>query len=367
MTHTDEELKYWNAFHHIKEIGPQRFQKIINFFSDIKHAYYASEKDYLRAGLDKNTINSIITTRQFIDIEKEYEKLIREGIAIITIQDEQYPKLLKEIYAPPSLLYTRGNLIHDELSLAIIGTRDNSLYGKQVTQEFTETLSKSGITIVSGLAKGIDTVAHQICVKNKYRTIAVAGSGIDNQSIYPSINRSLAKQIEQSGAVVSEYPLGTLPVKQNFPRRNRIISGLCVGVLVIEAPEESGALITARYALEQNREVFAIPGPIYSVNSRGTHTLIQSGAKLVTRAEDILEELRLSVHALTHTTNTQPITSEDPEEAILLESLSREPAHINLIIKNSQLPASRVNSLLTLLELQGKIRNLGGMNYVLAR
>jgi len=366
MTHTDEELKYWHVFHCIKEIGPQRFKKIIGFFPDIKTAYYASEKDYTEAGLDRNTIDSIILTRQHFDIDKEYEKVIREGIHLVTINDEQYPKLLKEIYAPPSVLYVRGTIIPDELNLAIVGTRKHSLYGKQVTQEFTEALCRMGITIVSGLAKGIDTIAHQICVKAAHRTIAVTGSGIDNQSIYPSINRSLAKHIEQYGAVLSEYPVGTLPVKQNFPRRNRIISGLCVGVLVIEAPEESGALITARYALEQNREVFAIPGPIHSIHSKGTHKLIQAGAKLITRVEDIVEELHLSIHAFSNTDDTPPIAADNPEEALLLGTLSREPIHIDLIITNSRLPASRVNSLLTLLEIQGRIRNLGGMNYVIA-
>lgn len=367
MTHTDEELKYWNAFHFIKEVGPRRFKKIINFFPDIKYAYYASEKDYLEAGLDRNTIDSIIITRQHIDIHKEYEKVLSEGIRIITIQDEYYPKLLKEIYDPPPALYVRGNLMRDELALAVVGTRKHSLYGKQVTQELTEALCTLGITVVSGLAKGIDAIAHQICVKNKHRTIAVTGSGIDSQSIYPSINRSLAKQVEHSGAVISEYPIGTLPVKQNFPRRNRIISGLCVGVLIIEAPEASGALITARYALEQNREVFAIPGPIYSANSQGTHALIQSGAKLVTRIEDIVEELHLSMQSLANPIHTQPIPSQDPEEELLLTLLSREPIHIDSLIKDSQLSASRVNSVLTLLEIQGRIKNLGGMNYVLVR
>jgi DNA processing protein len=290
-----EETKYFNAFNLIDGIGPISFKKLLTYFKSLKIAWSTEIKEFVQAGLSKSVIEQIRKERPKINPDWEMEKLIKEKIDLITIRDKNYPKLLKEIYAPPALLYIRGNLKPDnEFSLGIVGTRKLSSYGRQITPLITADLAQAGLVIVSGLAKGIDTLAHQATLKVKGHTVAVLGSGIDKKNIYPSINRRLAEEISQNGALVSEFPIGTQPSAQNFPQRNRIISGLSLGILVIEAPEKSGALITAKDALEQNRDIFAVPGHIFSPNSLGPHNLIKMGAKLVSQANDILEELNLS-------------------------------------------------------------------------
>jgi len=273
--------------------------------------------------------------------------------------------LLKEIYTPPALLYLRGKIEpRDEFSLGIVGTRKLSAYGQQATPFIAAELARAGLTIISGLAKGIDTLAHRAALSAGGRTIAVLGSGLNKTNIYPFSNRRLAEEISRKGAVISEFPLGTQPLAQHFPQRNRIISGLSLGILVIEAPERSGALITAKDALEQNRDVFAIPGPIFAQNSFGTNNLIKMGAKLVGQANDILEELNLSL--LTEPSSVdKKIIPDNQEEALILKQLSEEPIHIDKIIKQTKLSTAIVNSNLTLMEMKGKVRNLGGNNYVL--
>lgn len=294
MTRVVKSAKYFNAFNLIGGIGPIGFKKLISYFGSLDIAWKAGVSELKQAGLNQSIIEQINKQRPKINPDYEMEKLEKEKINLITIQDENYPKLLKEIYAPPAALYVRGCLSpKDELSLGIVGTRRLSSYGQQITPIITSELSKSGITIVSGLAKGIDTIAHKAAIENKGRTIAVLGSGVDKKSVYPAINKHLSEQIIQNGAVVSEFPINTEPLAQNFPQRNRIISGLCLGILVIEAPEKSGAMITAKDALEQNREVFAVPGHILSPNSLGPNNLIKMGAKLVNQASDILEELNI--------------------------------------------------------------------------
>ncbi|MFZ5559523.1 MAG: DNA-processing protein DprA [Patescibacteria group bacterium] len=286
-----------------------------------------------------------------------------ENIGKITLQDKEYPSILKQIHDPPKELYIKGEIINqDKVAVAVVGTRKYTQYGKQVTFDIAGKLAKLGITIVSGLAKGIDTFAHQAALENGGRTIAVLGSGLDKKSFYPSSNYHLSEKISQHGAVISEYPPGTWGTQFTFPQRNRIISGLSLGVVVVEAPEESGALITAALALDQNREVFAIPGSIYEKNSYGTNQLIKMGAKLVTDVEDILEELNLS-HLLT--TKKKRIKPENKEEEIIISILSAQPTHIDEIIKKSGLPASIVNSTLVILELKKAVRNLGRNNYIL--
>lgn len=286
--------KYFNAFNLIGNIGPITFKKILNHFDSLNIAWESELNEFHKAGLNQSTIEQIRKQRPRIDPDYEMERLEKEKINIITIQDESYPKLLKEIYAPPAILYIRGNFEpNDESSLGVVGTRNFSDYGKHITPIITSELSRSGLTIVSGLAIGIDTIAHKTAIENNGRTIAVLGSGIDTKSIYPTINRYLAERIIEQGAIISEFPINTNPLPQNFPQRNRIISGLSLGVLVIEAQEKSGSMITARNALEQNREVFAVPGNIISNNSSGPNSLIKMGAKLVTKAKDILEELNL--------------------------------------------------------------------------
>ena len=286
-----------------------------------------------------------------------------ENIRKITLQDKNYPAILKEIHNPPKELYIKGEIINqDKVAIGVVGTRKYTQYGKQACLDIAGKLARLGITIVSGLAKGIDTWAHQAALEQGGRTIAVLGSGLDKKSFYPSSNYSLSEKICQQGAMISEYPPGTRGTQFTFPQRNRIISGLSLGVVVIEAPEESGALITAALALEQNREVFAIPGSIYEKNTQGTNQLIKMGAKLVTDVEDILDELNLS-HLLT--IEKKKIKPENREEEIIISVLSGQPTHIDEIIKKSGLSASAVNSTLMILELKRAVRNLGRGNYVL--
>lgn len=288
---------------------------------------------------------------------------ITQIIKKITINDKEYPEQLKEIHDPPQELYTKGEIKNqDKVAIAIVGTRKYSQYGKQVTFDISGKLAKLGITIVSGLARGIDTFAHQAALENGGRTIAVLGSGMDKKSFSPSCNYDLGEKISQNGAVITEYPEGTQGAFYTYPQRNRIISGLSLGVVVIEAPEESGALITANFALEQNREVFAIPGDIYAKNSQGTNKLIKMGAKSVTDINDILEELNLT-HLLTM--ERKRVKPENKEEEVILYLLSAQPTHIDEIIIKSGLSPSAVNSTLMMLELKKAIRNLGNNNFVL--
>lgn len=356
---------YYNAFNLIPQIGPLRFKKLQGHFGAMKNAWKnATMREFERAGLEKEVIEKIMEKRKEISPEKEFEKLEKEGITIITISDDSYPSRLKEIPSAPALLCVKGEIKKDEIIVAIVGSRKVSLYGKQAASQLSRELSQTGITIASGMALGIDGIAHRECLKLKNRTIAVLGSGIDKNSIYPSSNRQIAEEIiSNGGAIISEYPVGTPPLKQHFPARNRIISGLSLGVLIVEAAESSGALITARFALEQNREVFAVPGNIYSKNSEGTNNLIKLGAKLVSKTEDILEELNLN--AAIETTKAREIIPDNEEEALILENLSKdEPIHIDNLAKLAKMNVTAVSGLLTLMEIKGKVKNVGGMRYV---
>lgn len=291
----NNQAKFLNSFNLIENIGAVTLKKLIDSFSCPEQAWHADQKELLAAGLPEKTVWQIAHDRPYLDPDMEMARLTKEGIDVLTIADSAYPASLKQIYAPPALLYIRGRLTpEDNISVAIVGTRKMSAYGQQTTNLLAKGLCQEKITIVSGLAKGIDAVAHQTALAHGGRTIAVLGSAIDQKNIYPPANRALAEKIVGDGALLSEFPLGTLPVAQNFPQRNRIVAGLTLGTVVVEAPERSGALITARYALEQNREVFAVPGPITALNSFGPHQLIKQGAKPVTCATDILEELNLT-------------------------------------------------------------------------
>lgn len=292
-----------------------------------------------------------------------------EDIKTINITDKNYPKLLKEIKDPPKLLYYRGEIKNEENCFAIVGTRRYSSYGKQVALEIAGDLAEAGLTIVSGLAPGIDTFSHQAVVERTHlrqgyggRTIAVLGTGLDEKSIYPKSNLKLVKKIlETGGCLISEYPPGQRGTNFTFPQRNRIISGLSLGVLVIEAKEKSGALITAHWAFSQKRKVFAIPGSIYSSNSRGCHYLIKKGAKLVENANDILKELNLPQREKIE------ISGETQEENLILEVLKEGSLYIDKIREKTNLPAAIVASTLAILEIKGKIRNLGGNIFCLAK
>ncbi|MBU0476565.1 DNA-processing protein DprA [Patescibacteria group bacterium] len=286
-----------------------------------------------------------------------------EEIKTIKIEDKDYPKLLKEISGPPKVLYAKGETLNEENSFAIVGTRMCSSYGKQAALEIAGELAEAGLTIVSGLAPGIDTFTHRAVVERGKRTIAVLGTGIDEKSIYPKENIELARKIiETGGCLISEYPPGTPGSKFTFPRRNRIISGLSLGVLVIEAKQRSGALITANWAKQQNRLIFAIPGSIYSSNSQGPHILIKQGAKLVERANDILKELNLPQKS----TRTVLTKGENKEENLILNALKEQALYIDKIIEKTKLSASAVASTLAILEIKSKVRNLGGNIYAIS-
>ena len=365
-SNNSNDLKYWNAFNQRLKIGAIRFKKLYKHFDNMEDAWYADSQELEKTGLEKKVIDYILIKRPTISPNQEMEKLAKENIKIITIKNKNYPKLLKEIYDPPALLYIKGEIKQeDEFAIGVVGTRKISQYGKQIVPDIVQELANNKITIISGMALGTDTLAHQAAIAVKGRTIAVLGSGIDTQSIYPYTNKSLSEIITNNGAVISEYSYGTLPLKQHFPSRNRIISGLSLGTLIIEAPENSGALITARSALEQNRDVFAIPGNIYSLNSKGPNNLIKQGAKPITCAQDILDELNLSM-ATTYQ-QTKEIIPETKEEEILLNIITKEPIHINKLVQKTKMPAHQINAALTMMEMKGKVRNLGAMNYVLAR
>ncbi len=293
----------------------------------------------------------------------------KDKIEVIKKSSRHYPEILREIPDAPKQLYVRGNLPKDHnLNFAIVGTRAASDYGKTLAFKIARELAELGFNIVSGLALGIDTQAHLGALEGKGKTTAVMGSAIDDNSIYPSENLNMVKKIISSGgAVISEYEPGTKSEIWFFPERNRIISGLSRGVLVVEAPEKSGALITARLALEQNREVFAVPGSIFSKNSIGTNNLIKSGAKMVTAVDDILEELNLTdlkTVSLRDISRREKKEKLNPEEQLILGIIEKEPIHIDKICKISKMATGQVLSIVSLLEIRDIIKNIGGSKFV---
>ncbi len=305
--------------------------------------------------------SSFIEFRKRAEPEKIVENIFKKKISLLILPDKDYPERLKQIFDPPPVLYVRGKILpEDKFAIAVVGTRKITNYGKEVTELLVKELSSVGLTIVSGLARGVDSLSHKTALESKTRTIAVLGSGVDQ--IYPPQNEGLAKEIAENGAVISEYPPGMIALPGNFPARNRIISGLSLGVLVTEAGVDSGSLITAGLALEQNREVFAVPGPIYSQLSKGPSSLIKQGAKLVTTAEDVLEELNIKgkINKL-----NKEIIGENKEEILLIKLLENEEKHIDQLIRESKFTTEKLNSLLMTMEISGKIKNLGGGNYSL--
>jgi len=331
------DIKYWIGLSKINGVGAVRFKKIYSYFDSMQSAWQASFDELKKSGLEDSVAENITMERNEISLDEEMEKLERENIQIVTILEAEYPRLLKEIYGAPALLYYKGELEAegDEFAIGVVGTRKFSPYGKQVAETVIADMVNQGITTVSGLALGIDSMVHDITIRNKRRTISVLGSGLDRQNIYPSSNRYLADKIlANGGLIVSEYPVGTMPLRGHFPQRNRIIAGLSLATLVIEAPEQSGALLTARYAIENNRDVLAVPGNIYNMNSIGTNNLIRMGAKLVTNAADILEVLNMQ--QVTEFIANKKISPDSKEEAALLEILSYEPTHVNELIKQSK-------------------------------
>jgi DNA processing protein len=361
----DVQLKFWLGFNRINGIGPAKVQALLGYFGNLQDAWRATTHELRLIGFDQRTIDQFLQERETLDLDQYLEQVKSSGVSVLSWDNPEYPAQLREISNSPPVLFIRGELRpSDRWAVAVVGTRRRTPYGRQVTRELVAGLAKSGITIVSGLARGIDGEAHVAALEYGGRTIAVLGSGVDQ--IYPPEHRDLAaRMVNGRGAVISEYPLGTEPEARNFPPRNRIISGLSMGALIVEAGARSGALITARFAIEQDREVFAVPGNIHSAASQGTNQLIQQGAKLVTRVEDILEELNLQMAV--EQADLFTAMPESAEEAALLGMLTSEPIHVDDLSRTAGLPTSMVSSTLTLLELKGMVQHVGGMSYVRTR
>jgi DNA processing protein len=359
------QLRYWVGFNIVPQIGPARLRALLDYFGSPEAAWHADSRELQAAGLDKRALGNLLAARRALDLDRELERLERAGVSLLTWEDEAYPPRLREIGAPPCLLYVRGTpLPDDEWAVAVVGTRRPSAYGLEMTRRLAGDLARSRITVVSGLARGIDSEAHHAALAAGGRTIAVLGSGLDR--IYPPENTGLARQVAANGAIITEYPFGTRPEAGNFPARNRIISGLALGTLVVEAGESSGALITAHYALEQGRETFAVPGTALSRRSAGTNRLLQAGeAKLVTNVQDILEELNLTM--LAQQVEVRQIVPENDVEARLLTYLSSDPTHIDELGRSTDLPIAQVSSTLALMELKGMVQRVGAMSYALTR
>ncbi len=358
------ELKYWLAFNRIPGIGRVRIQALLSRFGRLSGAWSAGRSDLRAAGLEDRIVRLITTERLQIDPDAEIEQLAQHGVHPLTWDDDAYPGLLKEIDDPPPVLYVRGELsAADEWSVSVVGTRRPTPYGRQVAEEMAYQLAANRICVVSGLARGVDAIAHRAALQAGGRTVAVLACGLD--IVYPPEHAKLAREIIEHGALISEYPLGIQPRGDYFPRRNRIMSGISLGVLVIEGDVKSGAMITARLAVEQNRDVFAVPGSIFSPQSRGTNDLIQEGAKLVQKVEDVLEELNLTM--VPQQIEMKELIPATDTEADLLRHITKEPVHIDEVCRESGLPVSTVSSILAMMELKGLVRQMGPMAYVLAR
>lgn len=359
-----QETKYWVAFHRIPNFGRARFAILEQRFGSLEKAWDASGSDLRAAGLDARSINAFLTARPSISPDVEMERLDRLQATVLTINDPEYPTRLKEIHDHPPVLYVRGELpSDDEWAITVVGTRKVTAYGREVTRRLVTDLSKNHVTIVSGLARGVDAVAHQAALDAGGRTIGVLASGLD--IIYPAAHAALARRMVEQGALITDYPLGTKPRADHFPRRNRILAGLTVGTLVTEAPERSGALITANLAAEVGREVFAVPGSILSPASRGVNRLIQDGAKTVLDFRDVMEELNLQV-AVRQLALPEPAAPDETESA-LLDHLSGEPTHIDELRRSSGMPMATVSGALAVMELKGLVQQVGPMSYVCVR
>jgi DNA processing protein len=353
--------RYWIGFQLTPNMGPVRTRLLVDHFGSPEAAWRAPEAALRATGLSSDLCNAIVHTRKSVDLDREIEKLDRHGVRAIAVDCDDYPRLLRHIPAQPTVLYMKGTIEPiDDLSIGIVGTRRSTTYGVDMTRQIAGDLAAAGVTIVSGLARGIDTVSHDAALSAGGRTIAVCGCGLD--TIYPPQNRRLAERIIGSGALISEYPIGIPPDGPHFPARNRIISGLSRGVLVIEAPRRSGALITTNFALDQGRDVYAVPGSALSRQSEGCHELIRAGATLVTNAEHILEDL--NVTASQSAVQSRMLLPETEAEKKLFACIGAEPRHINELSMDTDLPVHEASGTLLTMELKGLIRQSGAQHYV---
>ncbi|QSV45812.1 DNA-processing protein DprA [Geobacter benzoatilyticus] len=348
---------HWFALRSVPLVGNVLFRRLLERFGSPEAVFRASDAALAAV---KGVSAAVVTSLRDHDprpfAERETAALVRAGCRIVTLLDDEYPPLLREIADPPPFLYVRGSLAGIGTAVAVVGSRRASAYGRTVTERMAEELSRAGVAVISGLARGIDTAAHNGALKGEAKTVGVLGCGVD--VVYPAENRRLFAEMAERGAVVSEFPLGTAPLAENFPRRNRIISGISHGVLVVEAAERSGSLVTARIALDQGRDVYAIPGNITNKGSRGANRLIREGAKLVDGVDDILEELpggRVARRGV-----PMPAHDLSPAEAAVFALLSAEPLHIDRIIAKSALTVGELSAMLLRLELKGAVTQLPG-------
>lgn len=348
----------------IPQLGAVRIKKLKTYFTSYQEVFLANAQELCRAGLPPSVAETVVSVRPTISLQKEQELLSEHHIHTLSFEEKMYPPLLKEIYDPPPLLFVKGDpSCLQQPCISIVGTRRPTYYGKCVVTKIVEPLAKQAITIVSGLAYGIDTLVHQTTCQAQGKTVAILGSSIDEKNFYPQKNLSLAKTIiETGGAILSEFPPETPPKKHFFPFRNRLIAGISFATLVIEAAKKSGSLITAKAALESNREVFAVPGPITSAFSVGPNNLIKMGARVLTEAEDILSLMELPSSSIQQ--KAKIYIPQNPIEDLLWNILTNEPLHIDELLSLTQKDLPSITNQLTLMEMNGLIRHLGGMYYI---
>ncbi len=355
----DADAAYWMAFRDVNGIGPVRFERLLATFGSMRAAWEASPAELSKA-LDRRSLEHLVTHRGAVDPEAEYATIRGEGISVVTLLHECYPDLLREISAPPPVIFARGDLtLNDRRAVAIVGTRRMSRYGQEMTRSIAYDLAAAGVTIVSGLARGVDGIAHAAALDAGGRTIAVMGNGV--RRVYPHEHRALAARIAGQGAVLSDFHPDAAPDAPNFPARNRLISGLALGVVVIEAPMRSGALITVDFAADQGRDVFAVPGPVTWANSAGCNRILRDGARLCRSADDILEDLRLGEAPRQLPLDSPAALDEDSRR--ILSVLTADPRHIDEISATADIAIASLSPLLMTLELQGFVRNVGAQYY----
>jgi DNA processing protein len=363
-----DERSYWVVLNTAAGIGPIRFHRLLKQCGDAQSAWRATDLELAGAGLERRTIDSLRRLRQRTTPDRILQRLEQLQIRPLTLLDEDYPDTLRQVADPPPVLFTRGELssTKDNLAVALVGTRRATAYGRAVAERLATDLAHAGLTVVSGLAKGIDTVAHTAAVRAGGRTIAVLANGLDQ--VYPPENAGLAQQIVDTcaGALVSEFAPGIPPDAVNFPRRNRIISGLSRATVIVEAGERSGALITADFALEQGRDVLAVPGSILSLASAGANQLIRQGATPVTCAADVLEALDVSAEPAPRGDVARHVPRLDPDESRVWDALSDEPRHIDELARGLPFAPGVLSATLAILELKGLARQAGSMLYTRA-
>ncbi|MBE0425155.1 MAG: DNA-protecting protein DprA [Nitrospirae bacterium] len=359
------DIKYWIALSMLQDVGPVRAKKLLSKFGTPGNIFNSDFDDLLAVeGIGTRVAKTIKEFSSWDLIGKQIDVLESKGLKVISYGDPLYPEMLREIEDAPALIYIKGDIQpKDKFAIAVVGSRNPTHYGASVAEQIAEELASMGFTIVSGMARGIDSLSHRSALKAGGRTIAVLGSGLDIP--YPPENKILMERIAGSGCVLSEFSPGTPPDRENFPRRNRIISGLCLGVLVIEATSDSGSLITAAYALEQNREVFAVPGNVTSFNSEGTNELVKRGAILTRNADDVIRELAPVLRGFIKSKDKVKIEITG-EEMELCKHLSGEPKQIDAISRESGLPSSRILGILLGLELKGAVKQISGKRFYLA-